>query len=244
MRVLVTRPEPEALRLKAALERRDIEVTVEPLLHVSFEDADPIDLMDVQALIATSRNGLRALKLAGHLDAARSLPVFTVGSGTAAEARALGFQVVVAGAGGASALVPQIASALDPTAGLVLHLAGDRLAGDLRGELEQQGFRVLQPVVYHTVPATAFGEDTVEQLALGEIEGVLLMSPRTAVVYMDLVRKHGLSTAVRELIYYCLSQAVADRLASLDASHIRVPDRPSLEEVLALVVSDAAQLDM
>ena len=62
MRLLVTRPEPDALKLRAALEERGHEATVEPLLQVSFDDADPIDLDGVQALIATSRNGLRALK--------------------------------------------------------------------------------------------------------------------------------------------------------------------------------------
>ena len=64
MRLLVTRPEPDALKLRAALEERGHEATVEPLLSVSFDDTDPIDLEGVQALIATSRNGLRALKLA------------------------------------------------------------------------------------------------------------------------------------------------------------------------------------
>ena len=64
MRLLVTRPEPDALKLRAALEERGHQATVEPLLRVSFEDADAIDLDGVQALIATSRNGLRALEVA------------------------------------------------------------------------------------------------------------------------------------------------------------------------------------
>ena len=42
MRLLVTRPEPEAQRLKARLEELGHEVTVEPLLAVSFDDPDPI----------------------------------------------------------------------------------------------------------------------------------------------------------------------------------------------------------
>jgi uroporphyrinogen-III synthase len=61
MRLLVTRPEPDALKLGAVLEEMGHEATVEPLLSVSFDDAEPVDLDGAQALIATSRNALRAL---------------------------------------------------------------------------------------------------------------------------------------------------------------------------------------
>ena len=128
-----------------SLEERGHQATVEPLLQVSFEDADAIDLDGVQALIATSRNGLRALKSHPALAEARRLPLFAVGEATAKEARALGFEMVVTGAGTAQELVVHIVSAVDPAAGLLLHLAGDTLAGDLRGALEEHGFRVLQP---------------------------------------------------------------------------------------------------
>jgi len=92
MRLLVTRPEPDALKLRAALEEHGHEATVEPLLSVSFEDGDELDLDGVQALIATSRNGLRALKSHPALAEARALPLFAVGGATAKEARALGFE--------------------------------------------------------------------------------------------------------------------------------------------------------
>src|SRR6476620_1900409 len=118
MRLLVTRPEPDALKLKAALEERGHQATVEPLLTVSFDDAGAIDLEGVQALIATSRNGLRALKSHPALAEARRLPLFAVGEATAKEARALGFEMVVTGAGTAQELVVHIASAAEPSAGL------------------------------------------------------------------------------------------------------------------------------
>ena len=126
MRLLVTRPEPDALRLRAALEERGHEATVEPLLSVSFEDTDAIELDGVQALIATSRNALRALKAHPLRGEARKLPLFAVGRATAAEARALGFEMVVTGAGTAQELVAHIVSVSEPSAGLLLHLAGDR----------------------------------------------------------------------------------------------------------------------
>ena len=242
MRLLVTRPEPDALKLRAVLEERGHQATVEPLLQVSFEDADAIDLDGIQGLIATSRNGLRALKSHPALAEARGLPLFAVGEATAKEARALGFEVVVTGAGTAQELVVHIVSALDPAAGLLLHLAGDALAGDLKGALEEHGFRVLQPQVYRMVAATALSEDTVEQLAMGEIDGVILLSPRTAQVYATLMRKQGLAGVARGLTHFCLSPEVGRRLEPLGKLRMQIAEVPRLEEVLALIDAAAAQL--
>jgi hypothetical protein len=53
-----------------------------------------------------------------------------------------------------------------------------------------------------------------EQLAMGEIDGVILLSARTAAVYAKLVR----ASAARDrptLLHFCLSAAVARRLAPL-----------------------------
>lgn len=242
MRLLVTRPEPDALKLGGVLEQMGHEATVDPLLSVSFEDSEPVDLESVQALIATSRNALRAIKSSPTLATARGLPLFAVGKATAAEARALGFETVVTGAGTGAELVAHIVSALDPAAGLMVHLAGDTLAVNLQTELETHGFRVLQPVVYRMLPARSLSEDTVEQLAMGEIEGVILMSPRTAVVYASLVRKHGLAATIRPLPHFCLSAAVARRLQPLGAVRVEISEAPRLEELLALIDETAAQL--
>jgi uroporphyrinogen-III synthase len=241
MRLLVTRPEPDALKLAGVLEELGHEATVEPLLSASFEGTDSIDLDGAQALIATSRNALRALKASPALAEARTMPLFAVGRATAAEGRALGFETVVTGAGTAAELVGHIVSALDPAAGLVVHLAGDTLALNLRAELEAHGFRVVQPVVYRMLAAREFSEDAVEQLASGEIEGVTLMSPRTAAVYAGLVRKHGLVATIRPLPHFCLSQAVARRLEPLGSVRIEIAEAPRLEELLALIEEAAAQ---
>lgn len=240
MRLLVTRPEPDALKLRATLEELGHEATVEPLLSVSFEDADAIELDGVQALIATSRNGVRALKASPALAAARTLPLFAVGQATATEARNLGIGMVVTGAGTAQELVTHIVSVADPAAGLMLHLAGDTLAVDLAGELEAHGFRVLQPVVYRTLAARSLSEDAIEQFAMGEIDGVILLSPRTAAVYAALMRKHGLVSIARGLPHFCLSEAVARRLEPLGGVQALVAEAPRLEEVLALVEAAAA----
>jgi uroporphyrinogen-III synthase len=243
MRLLITRPEPDALKLRAAVEDLGCQATVEPLLHVSFEDCDPVDIEGAQAIIATSRNALRALKSHPVLARARALPLFAVGKATANEARALGFEMVVTGAGSGQELVTHIVSVADPAAGLLVHLAGDALATDLAAELEPHGFRVLHTVVYRMLAAKALSDDTVEQLAMGEIGGVILMSPRTATIYATLMRRHGLVKASRGLMHFCFSQAVVRRLEPLGPVRSKVAPAPRQEDLLALIAATAAQSD-
>lgn len=241
MRLLVTRPEPDALKLQAVLEDMGHEATVEPLLHVSFEGAERIELDGVQALVATSRNALRALRSTTILPRARTLPLFTVGKATATEARAMGFEMVVTGAGTGRELITHLVAVLDPAAGLLAHLAGDTLAVNLKEELAAHGFRVLEWVVYRMQAATSFAADVVEQLASGEIDGIILLSPRTASIYAKLVRAHGLAECVRRLPHFCLSAAVARRLQPLAPAAIVTAEAPRLEQVLALIEETAAQ---
>jgi uroporphyrinogen-III synthase len=84
-------------------------------------------------------------------------------------------------------------------------------------------------------------EDTVEQLAMGEIDGVTLLSPRTAQVYAALMRKQGLASVARGLVHFCLSPAVARRLEPLGTLRVQIADNPHLAEVLALIDAAAAQ---
>lgn len=244
MRVLVTRPEPDALKLKGLLEQRGHEAVVEPLLAVSFENCEPIELEGVTTLIATSRNGLRALRHADLLGEARGLPVFAVGGATAEEARRMGFRRIIKGPGVASALAPLIASTLDPAEEVILHLAGERLAVDIARELEEQGFRASKVAAYRMEPAAALSEAVREALATGDIEAVLLMSADTAAVWARLVARHHLGDVVREVPHLCLSSVIASRLKGLGTIPVEVAEQPTLEEMLALVDLAAAQGDL
>jgi uroporphyrinogen-III synthase len=80
MRVLVTRPQPDALETANMLIARGHQPIVAPLVRVNYHDGPEIDLSGVQAILATSANGVRALS---RRLARRDLPVFAVGPKTA-----------------------------------------------------------------------------------------------------------------------------------------------------------------
>src|SRR5262249_7349847 len=150
----------------------------------------------VQAVIANIRNALRAPRLTAKLARAPPLPPFPGGKANAPAAPALGLEMLVAGAGTRRGLLAQIVFVLEAAGGLFVHPARDRPSVDLKGDLEPHGFRVATFVVYRMRAATGFADEVVEQLAMGEIDGVILLSPRPAGVYARLVAKHALAASV------------------------------------------------
>ena len=243
MLFLVTRPEPEGSKLKGLIENLGYEAVVEPLMEAELLPEAIDDLDGVSALIATSRNALRSLSQSAYLHDALAIPLFAVGQGTAELARELGFERIAVGPGSVSGFAAAIAGTLDPADGLILHLAGDVLAGDLAGELQQLGFRVLQPRVYRMKAAEALGEGTREAIGEGAIDGVVLMSPRTARIYAGLIKRHGLTDAAAEVVHVCLSDAIARSLAPLGEVPVEVADSPSLNALLELIERIGAELD-
>ena len=241
MRLLITRPEPDATALKAHLLAEGHDVLIEPLLTIAFEDADPIELDGVQALIATSRNGVRALAASPAFDDAQALPLYAVGPGTAATAKALGLSYVIEGPRAARDLVTLIALHAEVNGGPLLYLAGDTLAADLPGELRRLGFHVLEPVVYATRYATTLSPTIVARFQAREIGGVLLLSPRTARTYAGLIARHGLIEKSRAALHLCISAAAARELAALAPARIATAKAPNLQEMLALVARNAPQ---
>src|SRR5262249_33099489 len=88
MRVLVTRPIEDARGTAARLIRLGHTPLVSPLLEVHFLEGPKLSFANVQAIVATSANGVRALI---RRTTTRDLPIFAVGAQTAEAAREAGF---------------------------------------------------------------------------------------------------------------------------------------------------------
>jgi uroporphyrinogen-III synthase len=244
MRLLVTRPEPDATTLKAQLIAFGHEVLVEPLLNVVLRPLEPgeIDLDEAQALVATSRNGVRALASSPWGEAAKDLPLFAVGPGTASSARALGFADVRQGPRDARALIPFVAERAQVNGGSLIYLAGETRTGDVGGELRRLGFHVQEPVMYSVAPSDRLSPPILSRLAAGEIDGVLLLSAHTARVWARLILRHGFTKQAQRMTHYCLSRAVAQGLDALGDPPILVASQPDLKALIALVARGVSDL--
>jgi len=241
MKLWVTRPAFDAELLQAKLAAQGHEAVIEPLLYIDFKDTGILELHDVQALITTSRNGVRAAAAARQASALIQLPVFTVGPGTAAMARAVGFQTVIEGSSTVDKLLPIIKENAAVKGGALLHLAGETLAFDLTGKLRSMGYRVDQKTVYVARAARQLRPSLLSEIKIGTIDGVILLSPRTAQTYLDLVLAHQVDQSAQRLVHFCLSKAVADKVSALQPHKIMIPKKPNIDAILMLTDQTTAQ---
>jgi uroporphyrinogen-III synthase len=239
MHVLVTRSEGDALALKSRLDELGCRVSLAPLIKIVPNAVSLSALDGATALVATSRNALKALTGSPALQRAKSLPLFVVGPGTAAIAREIGFSGITEGAGTAAGLVPTLkARAANET---FVHLSGDVLSFDLVTALALQGVAIRRVTAYRSVPTRTLPLDVVKALRNRDIDAVVLMSPRTAEVWAHLANGAASPADLTAIIHLCLSQAVAEALTGSEAEkNVMIAARPNLEEMLALLKRLAA----
>lgn len=241
MRILVTRPEPDASDTGARLQESGHEAVMSPLMDIRLDPITDIGPGAVQALIVTSRNAVRALAHSPLVDGLLNLPVFAVGPRSAQDARDLGFHGVIEGPGAASGLADCIAANSNPDGGRLVHLAGYRLAFDLAGAMRARGYTFESLRCYEAVAASALSPEAIEAIKAQDLDAVMLMSPDAARTFAELVAKAGLAEAAKPLVGVCISQATADALQAELAIPTMVAERPNSEEVLALINRMAEQ---
>ena len=228
-RALVTRPRAEAAELATALADRAIEAIVEPLLDIHYRNDTPPDLAEVQAILCTSANGVRAL---AGLSPERDGPLFAVGDATAARARAEGFARVESAGGNVDDLARLVRERLRPADGRLLHVAGSNVAGDLVGMLRASGFDVERTVLYEARPVAALSAPTMRPLSAGIIDFALFFSPRTAAIFGRLADQAGVTSALRSVTAVSISAAADNALGNIAFRERRIADAPTQAALL------------
>jgi uroporphyrinogen-III synthase len=232
MRLLVTRPEPDAAETAARLRAAGHAAIVRPMLEVAF-NPPPAGLAP-DSLVLTSRNAVRAL--AAWPDAAKwhGLPAFAVGGETGALLREHGFRDVRAAGGDAEALIALIEGHAPAELGTILYPAPRDQAADLAGRLGAGGNRMERVEAYRAEPARALGGELARALREGRLDGALFFSERTAAAFVALVAAAGLTESLRRLVFYALSPRTAAPLRNL-AGELHVAGKPDSASLLALL---------
>jgi uroporphyrinogen-III synthase len=234
MRVLVTRPEPDAQRTAAALRARGHEALVAPLLRFEALAGTDLDQQRWAGVLVTSANALRALAQHPALPRLTALPLLAVGRRTAEAARAGGFGDVTAAAGDGSDLARRVKGQFAGTATPLLYLAAADRAADLEAELARCGVPVHTAVVYRMAAATTLGP-AAKALAARAVDAVLHYSRRSAETYLRCAGNDELGEAALLPRHLCLSHEVAAPLARAGTRNIEIASGPDEAALLDLV---------
>jgi uroporphyrinogen-III synthase len=239
MRIWITRPAEDAAELSEALRAEGIGVLVEPLLRIVITDGPRLDLNRIQALLATSANGVRAF---ARRNDQRDLPVLAVGDATARSARDAGFAHVESASGDVVALAQLVRRRLDPARGPLLHIASTDVAGDLGGSLAEAGYTYRREVLYTARASRRLSEALVADIRRGAIDGVLVFSPRTGKTLVRLLQAAGLAALTPRLICFCLSPAFGAVVAPLAWRDVVIARQATQAAIIAEVGAAAARL--
>jgi uroporphyrinogen-III synthase len=242
LRALVTRPREEASNLAAALADRGVDAVIEPMMEVHYRTAAAPDLGNVQALLCTSANGVRAL---ARITEERDRPLLAVGDATASRARDEGFTNVASAGGDVADLVRLAVRRLRPQGGRLLHIAGEVVAGDLSGALRARGFSAERIVLYDARPVAALSEPAIRALRSGKVYFAVFFSPRTAAIFVKLANGAGLAACCRTVTALSISPAADAALTTLLWRDRYVAEKPSqagLLEQLDRVLGERRQV--
>ncbi len=230
MKVINTRPSPDAEAFSAAIRARGATPVLSPVMAIHFREGPAVVLPD-EALAFTSANGVRAFARA---NADRGFHAFAVGEATADEARRVGFAGVTTAGGD----VESLASLIAVTKGSlqVLHLAGSERSGDLVAALGVLGVAARRLVLYDAAPVANLADEARGLLA-SEPENcaVGLFSPRSAALFFAQAVRAGVEGSLSGATLLALSDMVAAAALSDRWGHVKIASARTVEALLDLI---------
>jgi uroporphyrinogen-III synthase len=228
LRILVTRPREDGEQIATKLAALGHQALLAPLLEPRFRDGPEFVLDDVQAILATSANGIRALV---RRTSRRDIAIFAVGPQTTDEARAAGFADVRNADGDSRTLAEAVVRWTTPEKGALLHVCGDDAPGTLVESLVQRGFSARRAALYAIEAATALSPEIRDALGRGAVDAVLFFSPVSAKIFLELCA----GMAMANLTALCISPATAKVLPPGAFAAVRIAAAPNQAALLALV---------
>lgn len=227
--VITTRTQPGADALCARLCAHGYDAHALPLLRAVPTHAPlPCPPAEISGCIATSGHALAYLGTFDH-----TLPMVTVGDGTAAQARAHGWASVRAGGGDVATLAAYIRG--QNLAGTwVYPCAAEPAAGSL-ATLADTGCDIRPWPVYRTEADTAFWDDFSAYTHTKSPLFVLLHSPKGARIFAEGVQGRIPPETLGKMTLLCLSGAVLESVADVPcagAYTAQTPDEDALVELL------------
>jgi len=232
MRILVTRPFEDAETTAAKLKSLGHQAIAAPLLDIKFREDATVDLTGVQAILATSANGIRALERASPV---RDIRVLAVGPQTAEAARRAGYTRVENARGDAATLAEAARRWAKPEDGALLHAQGQDTKGGLVERLRALGYDVRNVVLYDAVSVESLPQDAADALLSGKLDAAMFYSPRSARIFFNCVVNAGIAQTTSALSALCISRPTADALKPLVFREILTAARPDSEAMLRLV---------
>jgi len=233
--VIITRAEPGNGQTAARVREAGLPYICAPMLVISPMETGLPPLVDVQGLLLTSANGVRAFCAVSDR---RDLTAWCVGPATLQAAKEAGFERLEHADGNAKDLAELVLAKASKAAGALVHVANVAAAGNLAKQLCEAGFTVEFAPLYAAEPQKTAAEGVIEALKARETCTVLVHSAKGADAFANLL---GEEDYARHQIV-AVSEAAAKPLTGYGFGKIHIAKRPNETALLEALFSTYSAL--
>ena len=208
MNILITRPLIDAEDLMGKFFSLGHKIIHIPTLKISSAKAEPIDVNQYNAFIFTSANAIRNLKV---INQDKSKLCFCVGAITEKIARMSGYNNTVSAGGTVNALKNLIISSNQINKkSKIAYFCGDNVSYELDFELEREGIKTNKIINYTSEKITDLNEENKKIIFSHPPDIIFVYSARSAVSFIEIVKKYSLYPLMTGSKVMCISKKVAD----------------------------------
>lgn len=232
MRILLTRPAGDSEAVATSLGEKGFDVALDPLINISYLPLAKLNIADYQGLVFTSANGVKSFM---DQSTPTNIAVYTVGNKTAETAKKFGFENVINADGDVEKLSHTIISHADPAKGPLLYLRGAHISGDLKQSLEAANFNVQSSIIYDAIPSKNLQDQTINMLKKGSIDYIPFYSSRSALIFIELIKKAALESCLSKISALCLSPAIERSISALNWKEKLIAKKPTQEELFKMI---------
>lgn len=224
IQILLTRPHAQSVQYGAELQRvfgANVHIIRSPLTKI-VTTVGFADLSNITTLLFSSGNGVRAFC---DRSQRRDIPCLCVGDKTADTAREMGFQAVSAMGSSDDLLALAIKWSVGDKPRF-LHVRGQHATGNILKRLKAAGLTADEFIAYDQIQQPLTDQARTTLIDDGRLIAPLF-SPRTAQILCQACK--GLK--LRNVVFVCISQNVADILLTAGFGEIRTAKHPTASDV-------------
>ena len=212
MNILITRPLIDSEDLMGKLFSLGHKIIHIPTLKISSNKIESINLNQYDALIFTSANAIRNLKVVSE---EKNKLCFCVGSITEKIARQLGYNNTLSAGGTVNALKNLIINSnqINEKSKLA-YFCGDNITYDLDSELKREGLRINKIINYKSEKITDLNDQNKEIIANHSPDIIFIYSIRSGESFIEIVRNYSLYPLMTGSKVMCISEKVANLFKS------------------------------
>jgi len=226
--IVITRPKEDSLYLIENLIKLGHVVTHLPVIKIEKLETKNIDLLNYQAVIFTSSNAIRFMKIKKINS---KIKCFCVGKATELTAKQVGFVNTYTSEGTVDSLIELIIRTLNNKSEKLLYLSSEFISKDLDKDLIKAGYSVDRISNYTSKPVEEIDKKTLDFFTKKPPDVIFIYSSMSAKNLFNLINKYSLLNVVTQSNLMCISDKVLSVLKQIKWKKVFVFN-PGEEEFL------------